>query len=293
MNCRDFQEMIDSYLSDELLTETNHNVLRHLENCGNCRKVIEARREVRSRLKNAVINAPRYQVSSNFAHNLRTQLNHEAFKNQKPERKPRFGFGSWTAVAAGLLLTFTFSFLLLGNLGSSNDSLRITNSHTIANLSAGNLTNIALGDHEYCAIGHDSDEPVNVAKTPAKYENIQNVVMSPLKSVSADCELVESHTCKYKDTDFTHLVVKNEGKTLSVIITQLNDLDKLEDQDILNLASEKYQVSRFDLKDEAVFVISDQSKEMNLRAAQAIYEPLQKHLHKDSKYIQTAFLMAY
>ncbi len=291
MNCRDFQEMIDSYLSDELLTETNHDVLRHMEDCTKCRRVIEARREVRSRLKNAVMNAPQYQIGKNFTHNLRVQLKHEALKGQEAKSTSRFGFGfgSWAAVGASLLLTFTLGFFFLGGVNETNLT---GNSHIIPNLSPTHLTNIALGDHEYCAVGHNRNEPVTLAETPAKYENINSIVMPSLKKVISQCELIESHTCKYKGTDFTHLVLKDDNNLLSVMITSLRGAEKLKDRGILDLASDKYQIARFDLKDEAVFVISDFNKQTNLEAAQALYQPLQKHLY-EAKYMNTSFLMFY
>ena len=37
MECRDVREMADSFLGEELLTETNHEILRHLETCPVCR----------------------------------------------------------------------------------------------------------------------------------------------------------------------------------------------------------------------------------------------------------------
>ena len=68
MNCRDFRDIADSYLSDELLTETNHDMIRHMESCSGCRDLIGARREIRSRLKSAVIGASEYQLDANFDH---------------------------------------------------------------------------------------------------------------------------------------------------------------------------------------------------------------------------------
>ncbi len=66
MKCQDFREIIDSYLCDELLTETNHEVLRHLEACANCRGVIESRRILRTRMKSAVKNSPQFQIRDGF-----------------------------------------------------------------------------------------------------------------------------------------------------------------------------------------------------------------------------------
>ena len=53
MNCRDVREVADSYLGEEVLPETNDQVLRHLGICPPCRTEIDARRRVRSALRDA------------------------------------------------------------------------------------------------------------------------------------------------------------------------------------------------------------------------------------------------
>ncbi len=67
MRCQEFREMMDSYMSNELLVETNHEVLRHLETCRACRAELAARRELRTRLGSAVKNSPAMQLNSAFA----------------------------------------------------------------------------------------------------------------------------------------------------------------------------------------------------------------------------------
>lgn len=295
MNCRDFQEIIDSYLSDELLTETNHDVLRHMEDCANCRNVIEARRAVRSHLKSAVINAPQYQISKNFAHNLQTRIRYEALENNQSKSIFRFGFGSWAAVAAGLVLVFTFGFILLNNFGGSNEpamaSGNIYNDIYATELPPNNLINVAFGDHQFCAIKYDKREPVKWAETPVKYENIELVAVPELKNVLADFKLKGSHTCEYKGTKFTHLVLKNGKEVVSVMMTDKKQAEKL-GENIAYYSSKKYQMARFDVKDTAVFVVSDLNKQINSQAARALYNPLRKHLANDNT-IQTALLMFY
>ncbi len=290
MNCRDFQEMIDSYLSDELLTETNHDVLRHLEDCGNCRKVIEARREVRSRLKSAVINAPQYQIGKNFTHNLQTQLKFEALKMQNMESKPHFGFGSWIAAAAGLLVVFTLGFFLLGNINSGNNekSLIAEEIYTTKQVPASDLINIAFGDHQFCAVGHDHNAPVKFVATPAKYEKIEQEAIPELKNVLANCILKEAHTCEYRETRFTHLIITKDNKTLSVMLTDKDKAEKL-GKDIDFYSSSKYQMARFDVDNTAVFVVSDFNKQLNSQVADALYSPIAKHLAKQNTF-ETALL---
>jgi predicted anti-sigma-YlaC factor YlaD len=61
MNCHDFKELSDSYLSDELLVETNHEVIHHLENCTACRQILASRRELRVKLRQSIKTSPEFQ----------------------------------------------------------------------------------------------------------------------------------------------------------------------------------------------------------------------------------------
>jgi hypothetical protein len=289
MNCRDFQEIIDSYLSDELLTETNHNVLRHMENCVDCRRVIEARRAVRDHLRSAVMNAPQYQIGKNFTHNLRTQLKYEAFNGRETKTNSWFGIGSWIAVAAGLVLVFTFGFILLNN--QTNSPNVAESDYTSPRVQPDSIINVAFKDHQYCAISHDAAHPVRLVKTPARYEKIEQIAMPQLKTILADYEVKKSHTCEYSGTKFTHLIVKKDDHTVSLMLTSKDKATKLGEK-ISLYSSKKYELARFDIADTAVFVISGLDKKINSQVAEALFGPLQKHLTKDRTF-QTALLTFY
>ena len=121
MNCKDFKEIADSYLSNELLVETNHDVLRHLETCGNCRNELGARRELRERLRSAVINAPRSQMNPGFAARLKSNLREQAFGK---ERSWMFA-GSRVVFAgvAAVLLIFGAIVVIVQNQNSGQTSV--------------------------------------------------------------------------------------------------------------------------------------------------------------------------
>src|SRR4029450_6326549 len=74
MNCRDVREVADSFLCEELLTETNHEILRHLDTCPSCRAELDARRRLRGALRAAFDRAPDLQPAAGFADRLREQL---------------------------------------------------------------------------------------------------------------------------------------------------------------------------------------------------------------------------
>ena len=72
--------MMDSYLGDELLVETNHEVLRHLENCPACRSELAARHDLLTQMRLTVKNAPEMQLNQAFAIKLRNDLRETALR---------------------------------------------------------------------------------------------------------------------------------------------------------------------------------------------------------------------
>jgi len=50
--CLKFRELFDSYVSGELLVETNHELIRHLNECPTCRREVTAREALRQALVN-------------------------------------------------------------------------------------------------------------------------------------------------------------------------------------------------------------------------------------------------
>jgi hypothetical protein len=55
IGCQRCRELLDDFSSDELLVETTQSVLRHLATCGACHHQYEQRREIRVRLRRALV----------------------------------------------------------------------------------------------------------------------------------------------------------------------------------------------------------------------------------------------
>lgn len=285
MNCRDFREIIDSYLSDELLTETNHGVLRHLEECANCRAEIEARRAIRRRLKNAVIGSPAYIVDPAFEAKLAQLIKQTPIAEKADRSSSELSRNAWLAIAAGLILTFTLGFLLVNRI--ENKPVTATREKpSVTNLDPGNIVNIALGDHEHCAVRHQIGKtPLSLDQTTLQYRGIAKIIVPSLRSVLGDYELIAAHACKYKETPFAHLVLKKESKILSVLITDSDGFGGIKDEEILNFSSSdpNYQIAKFNIGERAVFVISDLDPVKNFEATQALFSPLKKHFTEDDQ----------
>src|SRR5688500_8206518 len=74
MECREFAEFLEAYLSDELLVETNTRVFRHLEKCRSCREDLAQKRKLRQQMRSAVIRSEEFQIDPIFANRLTADL---------------------------------------------------------------------------------------------------------------------------------------------------------------------------------------------------------------------------
>src|SRR5262245_43657518 len=116
MDCHEFREIADSYLSNELIVETNHEVIFHLEQCANCRRELSARREVRNKLRDAFINSPANCLRPEFANELSTRLRVVAVGKRsaslawRPSTMVRRT--AWFTIAACLLLAAVIGLVL-------------------------------------------------------------------------------------------------------------------------------------------------------------------------------------
>ena len=281
MNCRDFREIVDSYLADELLTETNHGVLRHLEECAACREEVESHRAIRARLAHAVKAEPEFEISPAFERSLRALL-----RNAQPEegRWQRFlrMYGLRLA-GAGLLLILTFG--VLYSIRQTGDGTTSTGGDILlaSALPAGHIVNVAASDHDNCAVKHFSEQPSKPLKdVSADHRELASVVNAGLSGVMKDCKLVDSHACGYGDRRFSHVVLRNGGKMVSVLVTEGGSDESVVRGKISRFATDKFAISRFDVRDRSVFVISQMDDDNNEKAAEAIASPLRTLFDKGS-----------
>src|SRR5260221_10639033 len=79
MQCRELRDIADSYLAEELLVETNHEVLRHLEGCPACREEVSARRQLRMGLKHAFGHVSPLQPDAELIGRLHAAVRARAF----------------------------------------------------------------------------------------------------------------------------------------------------------------------------------------------------------------------
>jgi len=313
VRCRDFRQIADSYLSDELLTETNHEVINHLECCAECRRELAARRQLRFRLHATFAYADRLQIADEFANRLRGQLRALALRERK-HSAPRLV--AWLAIAVCLMLAVAVAFTLrsmrnhpsnqqralaAGQPGSSENwgsgpgsSPGPPDEDSVLRATMAEISGDAAGDHHNCAINFRLLEPpIPLEEAGLKYDtaylNLTGVVNNRLTQVSAGLQLVESHSCVFNSRRFAHIVLRDRGSLISLLVTDLSHpagpgiaatrtLSERGQPAMISSQFEGYQIVCFETAKHAVFIVSDLAEAENLAVARLLGPSVYNHV---------------
>jgi hypothetical protein len=208
MECRDVRELADSFLGEELLTETNHEILRHLEKCLVCRADVEARRTLRAAVQRAFHQARDLDPSPEFVARLRTTLREASVNVTVPARR-RFRFHGWWVLAATVLLA------IAGGLAyGRRDWFGAT----------GALARAAAGDHRNCALQFRlTEKPISLEEAARRYgvayRILEHLPPADVTTAGGSAHVLERHSCIYGGRRFAHIVFEYRGERVSLLVT--------------------------------------------------------------------------
>lgn len=205
MNCRDVRDVADSFLCEELLTETNHEILRHLDTCPSCRTEIDARRRLRGAVRTAFNRAPHLQPGEDFANRLRDRLRQAPVHGH---RSWTFS-GRWLALAAGLVLAAAMTAAVLLNRSPAP---------------ADALARDAIGDHRNCALTYRLvSAPVPLEEAAQRFDRAYRVLLSAppdvISTPDGPARVIERHSCAYGAHRFGHVILQYRGRVVSLLVT--------------------------------------------------------------------------
>jgi len=290
--------MIDSYISDELLIETNHEVLRHLENCPACRREMADRRSLKMRLQHIVKNADETQMDPIFANRLASDLRDTALRpnawTQLTESGRYFNFRMVAVGFACVLVLALGGAVWLNRQNVKPNTARSQNANTNAELANAvrvtwdEMTAHAVGDHENCAVEyHLKEDPITLDDASVKYaaynKDLDKTMMAAFKAdpnleVSGDTEFVEAHSCLFEGRRFAHIVVKHKGRIVSLLVTD-TDLPGTEDVQTAHF-DRSMNAAGFQVGHHAVFVVSQLADADNVMLAKAVSPAMRLHVAK-------------
>jgi hypothetical protein len=259
MQCREVCDLLDSFLGQELMVETNHELMRHLEGCPDCRAELEARRQLRSVLRRAFTATDALSPRPAFATDALARV-----RASQSERASHSRSRTWGALAASVVLVTAAGWLVWGN-------------------RTGSVARDAVGDHRNCAVTFRlAERPISLADAAARYDpvyaRLQDTPPNEMLTAAGPLRVVDRHSCVFAGRRFGHVVMTLEGHLVSVLITAGGrgpggpDASAVQTMRLPDVDGQR--VSSFSVPGHEAFVVSDLPDTAFQVVAQALTGPL-------------------
>jgi anti-sigma factor RsiW len=245
--CRSVRSKLDSYLDNELLTESSLEVVEHFRRCADCAREAEDRRKLRERLQSAVRQTP---LPAGLEGRVRDRL--------REKRGPRTRYLQMIAIAATVAICFSAWF-----------------THASNTITA--VLRIGLGDHLHCAVGHRvAAEAAGANQLPVEYRELLDAARA---AVPREIPLVLAHECKAAGRRFVHLTFRNDRTLLSVVITRKQEGETL--GGVLRTSGDReYQIAGMESRGFLVYTVSDLPQRQNRALLEALAPSIEKLLKR-------------
>lgn len=200
MQCREVRDLADSFLSEQLLVETNHELLRHLESCPDCRADLEARRALRVAIQRAFLNADTLRMREDFARDIGSALRLVSRSAGGVSRRHAVAAAAAMALAAGAGLLLRPDDL---------DAIALD----------------AVGDHRNCAVRFGlAEKPIPLEEASRRhaawYGRLLDTPPAELAMSAGPARVVERHACVFNGRRFAHVVLQFQGQMVSLLVTE-------------------------------------------------------------------------
>lgn len=230
MDCRNFKDMLDSFLCQELAVETNHAILDHAEHCPPCRAELASRRNLRASLRRA---CSRDQMSEEACLRLRERLRAEAGSGKTADSKKEAGwrerFGGWlrapvwATAAIFILIAGAFALYRIQKQAGTGPIPDAKEEALEAPMLSAALMVDAAADHRMCTHyvtpGKTSDGMPDSVKTfDEACLGLEKIVSRGAQGLHL--QLSSAHVCGLKDgRRFAHLIYNQDGHLVSLLVT--------------------------------------------------------------------------
>jgi len=266
-SCERIRGLLDAYVSNELLVETNLEVLRHLNVCTSCGTIAAERARVKRMLKQAV-------GSENAPATLRSRIQRE-IQATRPARS------NWVLAAAAAIVLGLGGYMALQWFGAR----QMANPHA----ALATVLRVGLDDHIHCAVGtwyrgrEFSDERMARDLGP-QFAGLAPMVKSV---VPADMKMLVAHQCQVNGRNFVHFILQKQDRTFSLIITR-KDGESFADVSggrtlnsgvrIHESRMQNFEVAGTETRDFLVYFISDSTGGQNSQMARNLAAPVRGYL---------------
>lgn len=278
--CAKVQGYFDSYLDNELLIETNHEVLKHLSQCATCRTVLDQRQYIKKALKRGVEAEP---IPAELLNSIQQSI------RSQPQR--RWGFDlDWrhqALAAAAVIILAVGTFVVVRQQGAL--SPQSSSDHGIVQkirASAHELFETGFLNHIHCTLDLGRwktflslDEMKQATGRRALGTEFIGLVPVVQEKLGENFKLVQGHRCRVLGRDYVHLILTGEsGEIVSLVITEKSDAESFSSADAVAVANasgapvygstkDGLEVAAFETRRFLGYVVSNMAANNNLKLA--------------------------
>jgi len=260
--CQKALARLDSYIDNELLTESNMELLDHFRRCPSCMREAEIRRAVRARLQTAVRDVT---IPAGLEGRIRDRLRQS--RQPQPRTPYLMSLAATLAICIGSWIAYQLGTLRLTTAAQESEFAAISRQ-------SASILRVGLGDHLHCAVlrrpALRSQGPAN--KLP---ENLREFMPLVQSKVPAGLPLILAHECRFGGRNFIHLTFGNDQNLLSLIVARKQNGESLRTSTlpaklsqagipIYTAAVQQFQVAALEDANFLVFTISDLPQRNNL-----------------------------
>jgi anti-sigma factor RsiW len=263
--------MLDLYLDNELLVETNRSVLDHLGFCQDCAAESERRIELRRRLKEALTLEDDYESESENFSRRRVQIALDREKGPRISARIR-----WAALAASLILALALglAYWRIGNISKQANSSEVNTPSSRPSVLIAAVDRDAVENHKVCALSYPSDWTFDKQRVERELTPRFAPLIPAIEGKPASYELIEGHICAYQQRKYAHLIFRSHGHTVSVFIEHDDPRGKPKSSlppEIAQASYTAYHVASVDTGIHRIFVVSDLTSLENLALANQLF----------------------
>jgi hypothetical protein len=277
-HCKRIRSYLDSYLNNELMVETNHEVLTHLERCKACSRSLEGRARLKAQLKRAVMQD--YAPAT-----LRERIGVDL------RRSRGFSFNTLSLSLAAAAAVLVIAMATFFTSGPTRNALSLQ-----AQVASGDVTGqvlkIGFDNHVNCTIDHKLANEQFTAEQMSEmlgpeYAGLVALVKEKMPEAYT---VAVGHRCDYQGREFIHLILRNQDNVVSLVITRKNGeafpaggagaVLQASGVPIHETSWHKIQVAGMETRDYLAFVISNKNLEGNEQIASSLAPAVSGFLRK-------------
>ena len=287
-SCERYRRYFDAYLDNELLVETNQDVLQHLNSCPNCTRVLEDRARIKALVRAAV-------KSESTPADLLAAVR----GNLGTRRAVFFGRNTtqWLIAAALLLLVIGgVSALRWGGVirfaGEDGGVLRT------ASARVQEILRVGLIDHVHCAILSQRwkqsvtfDEMKAASGLQALGAEFVDLVPAMQAKLGSEFKVVQGHRCTANHRHYVHFIFTGgKGTILSLVITEKNgeSFSKADAVAVMNASGIPIyedrqgilEIAGFESDRYLAYIVSNLDRAASLGIASQLAPMVHDHLHR-------------